>query len=417
VRAPLLERINQATVRRAHLSLVLRTLSAEGPSSRSVLAARTGFSKGSLAVLVADLESRGLVKGDAPEPAGVGRPGQMVGLDGSGIYGIGLEIGVDHLSVLTLNLRGEVLLERTVLLDVPSSGVQLALDVAADLAAAAADSVASAGATVLGVTVAVPGLVDCSTGRVDISVGLSWRDLPLAEALRERVRHPDWPLRVDNDVNLSAAAEHSVGAERTAADIVVLSGGFGAGAGVLSRGAVLRGAAGFAAELGHLPLDPAGHRCPCGRTGCWETMVGLPVLLRALAAPDDRIHDPAMDPQSRLAEIARRAAAGDDRTLRGLRQIGTSIGLGASVMANLFDPQVLVLGGWFAVLSDYLLEPVEAELAARVVARGTGYRVSVSTLGLQAAVLGAALVPLEALLHDPTLVPVRDNERNARSMA
>ncbi|MGH2217492.1 ROK family protein, partial [Enterococcus faecalis] len=93
-------------------------------------------------------------------------------------------------------------------------------------------------------------------------------------------------------------------------------------------------------------------------------------LLRAAADPGDPVHDPGRDLETRLAEVARRAEDGDLRTLAALEQVGRSLGTGTAVLVNLFNPGVVILGGYFAVLGRFLLEPLLAELQARVLGPG-----------------------------------------------
>jgi predicted NBD/HSP70 family sugar kinase len=180
----------------------------------------------------------------------------------------------------------------------------------------------------------------------------------------------------------------------------------GVGSGVIVAGQLLRGAGGLSGEVGHTALGDPDVVCGCGRRGCWETVVGLSALLREAADPDDPVHDPARDLEARLAELARRADAGDERTLAALAKVGTGLGTGAAVLINLFNPGVVILGGYFAVLGRFLTEPMAAELRDRVFAPDlAGAQVVLSTLGFTAAVRGGAHVALEAVFDDPTLVP------------
>jgi predicted NBD/HSP70 family sugar kinase len=155
-----------------------------------------------------------------------------------------------------------------------------------------------------------------------------------------------------------------------------------------------------------MPLNPGGDLCGCGRRGCWETMVGLAALLRMAATPEDPVCDPSLDLVARLAMISARADAGEPRTLDALKLVGEALGLGASILVNVFNPRVLVLGGYFASLGAYLLEPMLAELHSRVIAPDA-CQVALSTLGFTAAARGGAHVALEAVLDDPTLVAER----------
>jgi predicted NBD/HSP70 family sugar kinase len=255
----------------------------------------------------------------------------------------------------------------------------------------------------------VPGLVRSVDGVATYAPNIGWHDVPVLDGLRARV-DLDCPIRVENDANLSAIAEWSMGSEARTSDLVFLTGEVGVGGGVIVADQLLRGAGGLSGEVGHTSLGDPDIVCGCGRRGCWETVVGLAALLREAADPDDPVHDPARDLETRLAEIARRAEAGDERTVAALDKVGTALGNGAAVLINLFNPQVVILGGYFAVLGRFLTEPMTAELRARVFGPDlAGARVVLSTLGFTAAVRGGAHVALESVFDDPTLVPAVDD--------
>ncbi len=176
---------------------------------------------------------------------------------------------------------------------------------------------------------------------------------------------------------------------------------------MIVAGQLLRGTSGLSGEVGHIPLGDPRQRCGCGRYGCWETVVGLSVLLREAADADDPVHDHARDLRARLAEIVRRAETGDERTLSALTRIGTAVGTGAALLINLFNPQAIVLGGYFAVVGRFLMDPLMSELRARVFGPDLAdARVVLSALGFTAAVRGGAYVALESVFADPTVVRV-----------
>jgi predicted NBD/HSP70 family sugar kinase len=398
---------DQATVRRSNLGLVLRHLRDAGPRSRARIAQDTGLNKATVSSLVAELADRRLISaGDVDRAGAVGRPGLIVHLDGRGVCGIGVELNVDYAAILVLDLRGEVLFEHRVALDVPALGPERTLDEVARLVAAALEASAARGAAPVGLTVAVPGLVRSVDGVVGYAPNLGWHDVPLLDGLRARV-DLDGPIRVENDANLSAIAEWAMGPEARTAHLVYLTGEVGVGGGVIVAGQLLRGAGGLSGEVGHTALGDPDLVCGCGRRGCWETVVGLTALLRAAADPDDPVHDPSRDLETRLGEIAARADAGDQRTIDALTTVGTELGNGAAVLINVFNPQIVMLGGYFAVLGRFFLEPMIAELRTRVFGPDlAGARIVLSTLGFTAAVRGGAHVALESVFDDPTLVPV-----------
>jgi predicted NBD/HSP70 family sugar kinase len=222
-------------------------------------------------------------------------------------------------------------------------------------------------------------------------------------------------IAVDNDANLGATAElaaMNAGVGRDLADLVYLTGDFGIGGGVISGGTLIRGSVGFAGEIGHMAMDPLGPYCSCGRRGCWETQVGLGALLHACADTDDPVRDPTLDLDQRMRMVRARAEQHDRRTLDALHQIGTALGLGVSILVNLLNPSVVVLGGYFAALPEWLVEPIRNQVVANVLAPGAGgARVVGSRLGFTAATTGGALASLRRVLDDPTVIPLQEVHR------
>ncbi len=396
---------DQAAVRRSNLGLVLRHLRDAGPRSRARIAQETGLNKATVSSLVAELAERRLIStGEVDRAGSVGRPGVTVHLDGRGVCGIGVELNVDYIAILVLDLCGQVLHEDRVALDVHDLGPEGTLDEVARLVGEASSAFSARGVVPVGITVAVPGLVRSIDGVATYAPNLGWHDVAVLDGLRTRVEL-DCAIRVENDANLSAIAEWAMGPEARTPDLVYLTGEVGVGGGLIVDGRLLRGAGGLSGEVGHTALGDPERVCGCGRRGCWETVVGLNALLSAVADPDDPVRDHGRDLETRLAEIGARADAGDRRTLGALTEVGRHLGNGAAVLINLFDPRVVLLGGYFAVLGRFFLEPMADVLRARVFGRDlAGARILLSTLGFTAAVRGGAHVALEAVFDDPTLV-------------
>jgi predicted NBD/HSP70 family sugar kinase len=398
-------RADQGAVRRANLAVVVRALRS-GPRTRAQLTADTRLTKATVSSLVGELAGRGLVRSHEPTKAGlVGRPGQRVELIGDRVIAVGLELNVDYLAAVVLDLTGERRAKVRTAFDV-SARVEDTVDAAAELIAKVSADAGATESVLAGVGVAAPGLVDAAAGVVRVAPNLGWRDVALRDLLRRRL--PATQVTVDNEANLATLAEYAAVQDVTATDrdLVYLTGGIGIGGGIVVDGEVVRGSAGYAGEVGHLAVAPGGDRCGCGRRGCLETVCGLGALLRLAADGDDPVHDHGRDLDERLDLLLSRATAGDQRTLQAFDQIGRTLGHGASMLVNLVNPRVLVLGGYFARTGEFLRESVEAELAQRVVAPDLGgCRIMLSRLGLAAAATGAAYAALQPVLDDPTLVP------------
>ncbi|GAA1670571.1 ROK family transcriptional regulator [Kribbella yunnanensis] len=398
---------DHVALRRNNLSVVLRHVRESGPKSRARIAADTGLNKATVSSLVAELVERGLLReGSADSTRALGRPGQLVELDGSGVCGVGAEINVDYLAVTALDLAGESVLERRVPVDVAHLDPGTTLDRLADLIREVLAAVEARSGQLAGVTLAVPGLVRGDTGTLSLAPNLGWGELEVAAEMRSRLGEPSYSLLIDNEANLAALAAYSeLRKDGAVQDLVLLTGAVGVGGGVVSNGHLLRGGRGYSGEVGHMPVAPDGRTCGCGRTGCWETVVGLSALLHKATDADDPVRNPTLDVEQRLAAITQRADDGDPRTLAALQDVGAWLGIGGAILVNILNPDVLVLGGYFAALGPWLKEPLEQAIRDRVIAPdGGGCRVVRSELGFAAAVRGGAQIALDQVFVDPTTI-------------
>ena len=395
---------DRASIRRTNLGLVLRLLRDAGPRSRARIAADTGLPKATISSLIAELVEHGLVsEGEFERDGAVGRPGHAVEVDGRTVCGIGAEINVDYLSVIALNLRGDLVAEGRIAVDVRKAGPEAVLDSAARLIQDTIATLLADGIRTLGVALAAPGMIDLDAGTVSFASNIGWRGVAVVDGLRRRLGPAAPPVHLENDAKLGALAEYLVASAAGIHDLLYLTGETGVGAGIIAGGRLLRGTAGFAGEVGHLPLGPAdGLRCACGRVGCWETAVGLAALLRYAADPDDPVCDPSVDLVQRLAELRRRADSGDRRTRAALERIADGLGPGLVLLLDVLNPRLAVLGGYFAYFGDYLIEGVRREVNASVMAPNAGgCEIGLSTLGFTAAARGGAYLALDAVYEDP----------------
>ena len=356
-------------LRRHHLSLVLNHLVREGPRYRARLAAETGLTKKTVSALVADLIDRELVEElDTPRPGTVGRPATDVASAGRTVGGLGLEINVDYVAACVVDLTGEVRVRHRRDGDNRGAPTERVVRGLRRLAVAALGDAAAQRIRCAGATLALPGLVDPASGTRFVAPNLHWLgDHGDAPAAALRLAGLD-PVRADNEANLAALAELRFGAGRRLSSFVYVSGGIGIGAGVVLDGQLLRGAHGFAGELGHVVVDPAGSPCACGARGCLEVSDRSPLAVAT-----------------------------------ALRSV-----------VHLLDPEGVVLGGSFAALGEgYAAEVGRHVRRLTLGARWHPSTVVPSSLGADAALLGAATAALDGVLADPTVVPVLNEETSA----
>jgi glucokinase len=220
----------------------------------------------------------------------------------------------------------------------------------------------------------IPSTVDQKTG---VSVGcvhLPLADFPFRDWLEEE---SGLPVYVDNDVNLAILGEHRAGAARNVEDAVMLTIGTGIGGGVISGGRLIRGASGAATEPGHMTIEVDGLPCPgnCPGRGCLEAYVSGPALARmgreyAALAPDYQLgRTLAKKGELSGADVTDAARAGDPGAREAFQRMGARLGAGIANLMNIFDPDVVIVGGGLgANAGELLLEP------ARRIARGRALR-------------------------------------------
>jgi glucokinase len=255
---------------------------------------------------------------------------------------------------------------------------------------------------VLAVGVGAAGMVDVAEGILRFAPNLAWRNLPIAARMHEAL---GLPVQLDNDANVAAYGEYRFGAGRGYRLVLLVTVGTGLGGGIVSDGRLVRGANGFAAEVGHVVVQPDGPTCGCGNRGCWEQMASGKAIGRlgreeARERPGSLVASMAADPEAVTGRTVTEAAlAGDGAAQRILGEVGRWLGIGLAGLANVLDPQVIVVGGGTVAAGDLLLEPARAAFAEFV--EGVAYRPRVplvaAELGTDAGAVGAAALALEEL--------------------
>jgi predicted NBD/HSP70 family sugar kinase len=382
------------TVRRANLSAIVRELHTGGPASRSELVARTGLTRSAIRALIGELSAADLVVEERAAPAGVpGRPSPVVCLNPEGAVVLGLEIAVDSLAAALVGLGGYVF-ER-IRVDRPSGHSSIE-SIAADLAELASGLRARRpdDETLVGVGVAVVGVVRRSDGFVSTAPNLGWRNAPLGAALAEALSVAV-PISVANDADLGALVELRRGAAVGYQHILFISGEYGVGGGIIVDGQPLTGAAGYGGEVGHLPVNPNGSPCRCGSVGCWETEIGEAALLRMAGRPTG-------GGRGEVDAMLQEAETGSPAALSALDHVGRWLGIGLAGLVNIFNPELIVLGGLFGRIHPFVGPVLEHELDRRALdAPRRLVRVVPATLGVDAPLLGATELAFEPLIADP----------------
>jgi glucokinase len=257
-------------------------------------------------------------------------------------------------------------------------------------------------AEVRAVGIGVPCLIEPASGTVMACNHFDLLDVPLRDLLAERI---GLPVVVDNDANAALFAECRYGAARGARNVLILTIGTGVGGGMLIDGRILRGATGAAGELGHIVIDEHGPRCPgnCPNHGCLESFVSGPALalagrVRAEADPDSGLGRALAGGREVTGPLVNELAHdGDAAAQDAIRSLGRHLGVGMTSLVNVFNPEVIVIGGGLVATGDLLLAPARAVVAARaLVPARDQVRIVPARFGDESGMLGAAAMAFEA---------------------
>lgn len=293
---------------------------------------------------------------------------------------LAVDVGGTSIKAEVVDGSGDVLLTGEVATPYGDAARNAIADLGRDLigrAATAGSGIASAG-------VILPGIVDRSRGVGVMSANVGWRNLSFRAELAAA-----WsvPVAVDHDVTAAGLAEWQAGAGRGVDDLAFVSVGTGIAAALVSGGRLLRGGAGQAGEIGHLPVDPNGRRCGCGGRGCLETIASAASVVRRYGELSGTHVSSAADVVARLDH--------DDAARQTWDEAVAALATGLSAVVHLLLPVRVILGGGMSRAGEALTRPVADALSRRVCAVPVPDVVS-AALGPRAGVVGAALLAAES---------------------
>lgn len=381
-------------LRRANLRAILQTVHTRGPTTRAVLTRQLGLNRSTIGALTGELQSLGLVSEETSAVGGrSGRPSHLVVPREDNVV-VAVDVGVDRIAVALVGLGGEVLDRRDRGHQRGEHDVSHVVEAVAQMVE---ETLAVTGQQTrcLGVGVAVPGAVRAVDGLVRFAPNLGWVEVPFTDLLAERL---DRPVATGNDADLGVLAEHVRGAAVGFTEVAYLSASVGIGGGFLVGGRPLAGARGYAGEVGHMQVDTEGPVCRCGAVGCWETKVGENVLLRHAG----RL--PGGGPLA-VAEVIDAARGGEVRAADAVAEVADWCGVGLRAIANLFDPEIVVLGGSLAQVWRAAEDKVREAMSRSTMMPRDDVVVRAAQLGGDSPLIGAAELAFMPVLDHPQAVP------------
>lgn len=382
---------NREDLREHNLSAIAGLLHKFGTLSRAQLTSSTGLNRTTISNLVSELKDLGLVyESQSAGPTGVGRPSVMVSLSAD-VVAFAVNTALDATTVGVVNLLGQVLVKArrpNPANLTPTMAVQIANDLIIHLRAKLAP-----GTRIIGIGVAIPGQVRVAEGLVRFAPAFKWINAPFGPMLHKL---SNLPVFLDNDASLGCLAERTVGSARKFSNIVYLFGGTnGVGGGVVIDGLQLRGASGYASELGHIRISDSDKEDYSGLVGTLEAAVRRDRLLKVLGlkiANEDELEAAvlATDMPEAIAEFHSQIDA---------------LGIGVANLVNIFNPQVVILSGFLASLFKFdhgrLLEEFRRHA---LVASQEEVVVTPGKLNANLLMIGAAELPIRQIIENPSSV-------------
>ena len=310
------------------------------------------------------------------------------------MYYIGVDLGGTNIAAGVVNSNGEILRSGSV----PTNVGRPYEEIIKDMADLVLGLIKDEGLTlddIQSVGIGSPGAI--KNGYCIFANNLGWRNVPLCDELRKYVKVP---VYADNDANVAALAEASFGAAKGYDNSVTITLGTGVGGGLYINGQLYGGSHGCGAELGHMCIEQGGIQCSCGNKGCWEKYASATALIDAGKtsinyAPDSLIAKAVEGDASKVTAkvIVDAAKAGDKAALRIFNEYVEYIVMGLISIQNIFDPDIIAIGGGVAKAGEFLLDAVKQRYEEQIFYKEIGYgKVVLAQMGNDAGIVGAAML-------------------------
>ena len=319
-----------------------------------------------------------------------GRPEKLLLLRPQAAHLMSLVLDVNHFEVGLVDLAGH-LVHHQIIAFSPGTGSEKILP---QMFEKLQDLLRGQSDPVWGLGISVPGIVNAE-GTLVSSPNLGWTDVPLKPLFEEAL---DVPVTVANEADAAALGEYYFGNGKGSSLLVYLSLGIGIGCGIVMEGHLFTGVSGAAGEIGHTTLALDGPLCTCGRRGCFEALASTRALVESAELALDGEHGLTSQ------QIIARSLTGERWALQAVHNIADYVGQAAVNVANLFDPDRIILGGPLAQAGNYLLWPVERHVENEALSSGgRNISVQISTFREKSTIIGSGATVLEQVLQDSSL--------------
>ncbi len=384
---------SQTSLREANRARVIESLKRHGRLTQVELAGSTGLSPATVSNIVKELTASGLLHTSFTSRSG--RRATLVSLARQVGLVAGVHFSSRHLRIAIADATRTTVTQTTLPLPLDHRH-DAELDRLSLLLGDMMESLGGSVTDLLAVGLALPAPIDPRTGMVS-TPGLlrGWEGVDVAESLTSRIGRP---VHVDSEANLGGLAEAREGAGRASRSSVFIRIGHTISAGIIVGGDLFRGVNGKAGQIGHVTLDENGPICRCSNRGCLETYAAGPALLSLF---------PPGEGMQRLGDLLQAAESGDGSSRRVIADAGRHIGVAAASLCNLFDPELIIVGGELGLAGELLMAPMRHSLERTALASADGLpEIVEASFGEWAETRGAIATALDQVAVDAQTLPI-----------
>lgn len=378
-----LKGVNHQLVKIQNRSLILRLIYERGSISRQEISKIIGLTPATVTNITGELLEQGFIV-ELPsieEKNTSGRKAIPLAINPISGYVIGVDIGPSLLRIALSDLLGH--LSNIEVIRYNSEENELLRTLIEKISSIKEDR------NILGIGIGIPGLVDSSSGEVKFSPNLGWKELNIANPIKEAFR---LPVTVENNVKAMALGERWFGKGKKTNNFILLYISLGIGSGIIIDGKLYKGANNGAGEIGHTIVSEDGELCNCGKRGCLETFASARAIVKNYKGSSS-------DEDSGIDEIKSSIEKGDKRALEVVERAGYYLGIGISNLVNILDPEMIILAGRVTRLGKFLIEPMKKSLESRLFSTKS-IRIDFSELGKEIGLYGASALALQKFFYE-----------------
>jgi len=342
---------NRDLIRAINRSAVLNTIKNFGPISRTDIARRTGLSAATITGITTDLIEDSLVFEKEQGDSSGGRRPILLALNPRGGFVVGLKLTEENVTAALTDLEATVIAKQTILIE--DMSVDMVINSIVEVVEKLEHQASIEQQNLYGVGIGLAGIIDADRGVLRYSPIFGWHDVPLVDLLQSRLKVP---VFIDNDVNTFTLTERWFGKGQGVDNFLTVTVGRGIGMGIVVNGQLYHGVKGGAGEFGHTVINPEGPMCDCGKRGCLETYASDPALVRAAKTSFE--NGKMKKAVNSINELQTLAEEGDPGAKNVYAKAGETLGRGIANLINVFNPELIIIGGEGVGAGDLLFKPL-----------------------------------------------------------